>query len=95
MGSVPGEESLDALVPDTGSPVLVRISLDAVDVQVLADLGGRETYYQNSTGTRGASFQEILPPGSRVALRLAAVDGDPGTMGRGDSFQLGFYERAD
>jgi len=95
VGSVPGEERLDALVPDTASPVLVRISLDAVDVQVLADLGGRETYYQSSAGTRGVSFQEILPPGSRVALRLPSVDGDPGTMGPADSFQLGFYERAD
>ena len=95
VGSLPGAESLDARVPDTGSPVLARISLDAADVQVVATLDGHETYYQNATGTRGVTFQEIVSPGSRVALRLAAIEGDPGTMGPGDSFQLGFYERAD
>jgi hypothetical protein len=95
VGSVPGAESLEARVPDTGSAVLARISLDAVGVQVVAVLDGHETYYQNSTGTRGVTFQEIVSPGSRVALRLAAIVGDPGTMGPEDSFQLGFYERAD
>jgi hypothetical protein len=95
VGSVPGAESLEARVPDTGSPVLARISLDAVGVQVVAVLDGHETYYQNSTGTRGVTFQQIVSPGSRVALRLAAIVGDPGTMGPGDSFKLGFYERAD
>ncbi|MET0524182.1 MAG: hypothetical protein ABWZ91_05230 [Nocardioides sp.] len=95
VGSMPGAESLEARVPDTGSPVLARISLDAVGVQVVAVLDGHETYYQSSAGTRGVTFQQIVSPGSRVALRPAAIDGGPGTIGPADSFQLGFYERAD
>jgi hypothetical protein len=95
VGSVPGAETIEARVPDTGSPVLARISLDAGNVHVVAVLDGQETYYQNASGSRGVTFQEIVSPGSSVALRLDAIDGDPGVMGPDDSFQLGFYERAD
>jgi hypothetical protein len=75
--------------------VLVVVSLEASGVQVRADFDGNESYYQNATDTRGVAFQEVVSPGGRVALSLYAFQGDPGTIGPGDSFQLGFYERAD
>lgn len=95
VGSAPGEERFEALAPDTRSPVLVVVSLEAVGVQVRANFDGNESYLQNASGSRGVSFQEVVSPGGRVAISLYAFKGDPGTMGPGDSFQLGFYERAD
>ena len=95
VGSAPGEERFEARAPDTGSPVLVVVSLEASGVQVRADFDGNESYYQNATDTRGVAFQEVVSSGGRVALTLYAFQGDPGAIGPGDSFQLGFYERAD
>lgn len=95
VGSAPGEQRLEARAPDTGSPVLVVVSVEAADVQVRADFDGTELYLQTATGARGVVFQEVVSPGGRVVLSLDAIQGDPGTMGPGDSFQLGFYERAD
>ena len=95
VGSAPGVEELEARAPDHGSPVLVVVSLDAVGVQVLADFDGDEQAFQNATGTRGVAFRQVVSPGAPVGLRLFAREGDPGTIGPGDTFQLGFYERAD